>query len=104
MQVVHRFQKEETQSEEVMTEIKLQPRIELSEEDIYTLENATGEEYVVAVIKRYLRTSEQKAWLDGQDLSIEDLMNGRYGGEQEPIVLSIYNDWNAKLGVRYFGH
>lgn len=84
--------------------MNLKPTITISDEDRYTLENPDSEHYVVAVIKRCLRTPEQKTMLDHQDLSIEDLLNGRYGGEQEPFVYSLYEDWNKKLGYRYFGH
>src|SRR5260370_40129773 len=52
----------------------------LPEEVCYTLLYPDREEHTVDIVKQYLRTSEQKAWLDAHDLSIEDLLNGRYGG------------------------
>lgn len=62
------------------------------------------EEYLVAAIKRYLRTPEQKAMLDARDISIEDVLNGRIEGEdQDDIYNALFNDWNAKLGFRGFG-
>jgi len=62
------------------------------------------EEYLVAAIKRYLRTPEQKAILDARDISIEDVLNGRIeGADQDDIYNMLFNDWNAKLGFRGFG-
>ncbi len=75
----------------------------LPEEVCNTLLHPDREEHIVGVIKQYLRTSEQKAWLDAHDLSIEDLLNGRYGGQDESEVAAIYGAWNAKLGKKMFG-
>ena len=62
------------------------------------------EEYLVAAIKRYLRTPEQKAMLDARDISIEDVLNGRIvGADQDDIYNTLFEDWNAKLGFRGFG-
>src|SRR5260370_4898241 len=52
----------------------------LPEEVCYTLLYPVREEHTVDIVKQYLRTSEQKAWLHAHDLSVEDLLNGRYGG------------------------
>lgn len=76
----------------------------LSDEELHTIRNADGEEHTVYIIKHRLRTPEQKTWLDAQDLSIEDLLNGRYNAEQEPIIFKMYADWNAKIGEFTFGH
>src|SRR5260370_21868357 len=70
----------------------------LPEEVCYTLPYPDREEHTVDIVKQYLRTSEQKAWLDAHDLSIEDLLNGRYGGDDEPGVEAIYGSFNTKLG------
>src|SRR5260370_30767705 len=56
----------------------------LPEEVCYTLLYPDREEHTVDIVKQHLRTSEQKAWLDAHDLSVEDLLNGRYGGGDEP--------------------
>lgn len=62
------------------------------------------EEYLVAAIKTYLRTPEQKQFLDSRDISIEDVLNGRIEGEdQDEIYEQLHADWNAKLGFRGFG-
>ena len=75
----------------------------LPEEVCYTLLYPDREEHTVDIVKQYLRTSEQKAWLDAHDLSVEDLLNGRYGGDDESGVEAIYGAWNAKLGRKMFG-
>jgi hypothetical protein len=62
------------------------------------------EEYLVKAIKRHLRDEEDKATLARLDLTIEDCLNGRVNGEQEPEVLRMYEKWNQKLGFHHFGH
>ena len=39
------------------------------------------------------------------DLSIEDTLNGRYGGKkgEEAAVEKMYKVWNKKLGFTHFG-
>jgi hypothetical protein len=61
-----------------------------------------GEEWEIEVIKRHLRTSEQKTWLEQNDITISDVLNGRttIGLDVEKML---FNDWNAKLGVKVFG-
>lgn len=61
------------------------------------------EKYLVQAIKLHLRTPEQKAIIDGLDVSIEDMLNGRYNGRQEKQIEAIYQQWNDKLGFRSFG-
>src|SRR5260370_7370339 len=56
----------------------------LPEEVCYTLLYPDREEHTVDIVKQYLRTSEQKAWLDAHDLSIEDLLNTRYSATYHP--------------------
>src|SRR5260370_2901214 len=56
----------------------------LPEEVCYTLLYPDREEHTVDIVKQYLRTSEQKAWLDAHDLSVEDLLNGRYAWGAPP--------------------
>ena len=67
----------------------------------YLSDGRDDEEWTIKVIKKYLRTAEQKAWLDAHDYSIEDALSGRTYGEQE--IDEMYADWNAKLGVKAFG-
>ena len=63
------------------------------------------DEWEEEIIKRNLRTPQQKAWLDQHDLTITNILEGR-----TPIHLSsqlvplFFQDWNAKLGKHIFGH
>lgn len=63
-----------------------------------------SEEALVRAIKKYLRTENQRDWLHDHDLTIEDLLNGRYpikiGDEVERLF---YRQWNTKLGWKAFG-
>lgn len=62
------------------------------------------EHYLVAAIKKHLRTQEQKQILFDLDFSIEDMLNGRVPGEANGnSVQAIYAEWNAKLGFHHFG-
>src|SRR5260370_8484168 len=74
----------------------------LPEEVCYTLLYPDREEHTVDIVKQHLRTSEQKAWLDTRDLSIEDLLNGRYGGGGQPRVGPISGSTAAKSCAKTF--
>ena len=62
-----------------------------------------GEEYLVQAIEKHLQTEDQRKRLFDARLSVEKILNGRYYGEQEPLVQAIYNEWNQKLGFKEFG-
>lgn len=59
------------------------------------------EEYLVAAIKKYLRTPEQKALIEAKDSSIEDMLNGRV--ENDDWTDGMFQAWNAALGWKEFG-
>jgi len=62
------------------------------------------EEYLVAAIKKHLLTEDQKQILFNMNLSVEDLLNGRYPiGQGELIQHIFYDVWNEKLGWKDFG-
>lgn len=61
------------------------------------------EHYLVAAIERHLLTAEQRATIGSRGLSIEKMLNGRYGSADEPLVIAIFSVWNAKLNCRAFG-
>jgi len=61
-----------------------------------------AEHYLVSAIKKHLLTEEQRKELFEYNLSIEDILNGRYTGDEEPVVLKMYKDWNEKLGWKEF--
>lgn len=62
------------------------------------------EEYLVKAIRKSLLTPEQKKLMDECGLSIEDMLNGRYGEEKEEVIFKIYDEWNEKLGWMEFGN
>jgi hypothetical protein len=78
--------------------------IEMELEDKYVWENPDKESDQVRLIKKYLRTSQQKEVLDQLDLSIEDLLNGRFTQSQSKIVKVIFQEWNDKLGTKEFNY
>lgn len=56
------------------------------------------EEQQVALIKISLLTLEQKQWLVQNNLSIEDLLNGRYAIDKEAYIhQTFYKPWNDRL-------
>lgn len=62
------------------------------------------ESYLVIAIKKHLRTPEHKNQIDINDLSVEDMLNGRFGSQKEKIVLAIFDHWNKSLGFKCFGY
>ena len=61
------------------------------------------EEYAVQAIRNHLLTDAQKRQLFDADLSIEDMLNGRFGLSREGLVKDMFADWNEKLGETQFG-
>ena len=61
------------------------------------------EHYLVEAIEKHLQTEEQRQLIFANFLSIEKILNGRYILNQSAIVISIFNDWNTKLGFKAFG-
>lgn len=56
------------------------------------------EYYTVERIKAHLLTQPQKAWLQAKDLSVADLLNGRYLVDDEVEVMeTFYRPWNDIL-------
>ena len=61
------------------------------------------EHYMVHAIEMYLLSPEQRDKMDVHNLTIEKMLNGRYGGAEESVVCSIYKEWNDMLGFKCFG-
>ena len=61
------------------------------------------ERYLVDAIKKHLRTEDQRRRMFNLDVSIEDMLNGRYTGDKSDAVRAIFDEWNAKLGFKAFG-
>jgi len=77
--------------------------IPFTDEEWHLWDQNCEEEYVVPLIKKYLRTGEQREMLSDVDYSIEDCLNGRVEGEaQQAFVNAMFAEWNAKLGYKHF--
>jgi hypothetical protein len=57
------------------------------------------ESALVAAIRVHLLTEEQRKWLFDADLSVEDLLNGRYTDATEQGVLKLFKTWNEQLNA-----
>jgi hypothetical protein len=101
MSVSKRVQEAQKQREAFLEKYRAL-RVPIPEEEFYRLANAVGEEYTVSTIRRYLLTEPQRLWLFEQNVSIEDLLNGRFDGHLESEVGAMFRDWNAKLGSKHF--
>lgn len=73
----------------------------ISEEEFEYLTDGGEEGDIVKVIKDNLRTPEQKQGLFDRDLSIENVLNGRYRSD-DGFVGGMLQDWNARLGQKVF--
>lgn len=62
-----------------------------------------GELCLVEAIEKYLLTVDQRGKMFDANLSIEKMLNRRYGGDLEGLVYDIYGEWNDKLGFKAFG-
>jgi len=97
--------KEYRKTEEQIAEEELSKHTSIYIEECHNFLYANTESDTVRFIKAHLRTPEQKKWLDEQDLSIEDILNGRFGavdGQEAYIQGKLFVDWNTKLGRTYF--
>lgn len=61
------------------------------------------EKYLVQAIKKHLRTEDQRKRMFDLDISIEEMLNGRYPMDKFDLVDAIYAEWNKKLGFQAFG-
>ena len=61
------------------------------------------ESYQVEGIKLHLRDEEDRKIMFSKDMSIEDILNGRTGADQDDAVSYILNKWNKKLRYKVFG-
>lgn len=61
------------------------------------------EKYLVQFIKKYCRDAEDRKAMERMDISIEEMLNGRFGGRFSSEVERIFAKWNKKIGYKYFG-
>lgn len=67
-------------------------------------ENSYDEErYLVADIRDKLLTQGQRDLLYLNDLSVEDLLNGRVPSSHNHLYAIFFDAWNAKIGRKVFG-
>lgn len=74
----------------------------IPKEACYQLLEPDKEEDTVKVIKEHLRTPLHKLAMDQTDVSIEDMLNGRFTQAQGLTVKLIFTAWNKKLGKEVF--
>jgi len=61
-----------------------------------------NEYYLIGAIKKYLLKEEQKEKLLKVNLSISDILNGRFYEEDSILIESLFEDWNNTLGWNEF--
>ena len=76
-----------------------------NDELIFELENSQTEQGLVRLIAKNLMTDEHSAALAPYDLTVYDLLGGRWQYSQacNAMVKAIFEDWNQKLGKVVFG-
>lgn len=73
--------------------------------DFFINEEFDEEHYLVAAIKKHLRSEEDREGLYHRDISIEDCLNGRVAGEEPQLFVDqMFGRWNEKLGHKVFGY
>ena len=65
-------------------------------------EGLYGENDLVMFIMETLIHPSQTLLLDENNLSISDILNGRFPLELVPSIQAIFLDWNLKLGTTLF--
>ena len=60
------------------------------------------EESLVTAIKDFLMTEKDWDILRKNHLSIQDILNGNFSGEQYKVVETLFLGWNKKLGFGFF--
>lgn len=61
------------------------------------------EQYLVEAIEQHLLTEDQRKLIFDSKLSIEKMLNGRTTSQHSLVTQQVYNEWNTKLGFKYFG-
>jgi hypothetical protein len=78
-------------------------KVPFTDEEWHLWYDNCEEEYVVPLIKKYLRTPEHKSMLDQLDITIEDMLNGRVeGAEKQEFTDALFAVWNQTLGYPHF--
>ena len=76
----------------------------LSAEDCRTILSPNEEHDLVRVIRDKVLTAKQREWLNSEDITIEDMLNGRVEGHAQQVGVDlIFITWNVYLGQNVFG-
>ena len=62
-----------------------------------------NQDQLVRAIRSHLLTEEQHIQMLLRELSIEDILNGRFRDSDEEFVNRLFEEWNAELGWKGFG-
>ena len=71
------------------------------EQIVQWMQEPDDEATEVEVIKRLLCTPEQQQWLHANGVTISEVLNGRVPSTLD-VERVLFEDWNAKLGVKLF--
>ncbi len=66
------------------------------------MEGQYEEPQLVTFIEDVLLTKEQNKELLRNDISITDMLNGRFTKSEDQMVFAMFKDWNEKLGNKLF--
>lgn len=61
-----------------------------------------NEPYLIQAIEKHLQTEDQRKAIYDAHLSIEKILNGRFGDDHSNLITTIFTEWNAKIGFIYF--
>ena len=79
-------------------------KLDLSAEEMGHFTNADNEAESVQAIKTHLLTEQERKKLYDANLSIEDVLNGRFDESHSGLIEEeLFPAWNEKLGYRHFG-
>lgn len=78
-----------------------EPKIDVPQETLERFHRGfSTEEQLVNFVREYLLTENQRLDLFQYDLTVEDILNGRYDERAENLILyRLFKDWNEKLNI-----
>ncbi len=97
-----RVQEAQARRQALLDEMKL-VTFPVSEEAYYRFVNPDSENDHDQFIRRYLLSDEQRRELFERNLTVLDILNGRFTGEHKSFVYALFDVWNAMLGKKHFG-
>jgi len=76
--------------------------ITLTEEEKLHFTNPDNEAELVNAIRTHLLSKTQRQQLFDANISVEDILNGRFEERYSTLIDALFTDWNEKLGRRQF--